>query len=41
MIYGLVLLMLVFMFPQGLAPLFERLSERLARTGRTGTEPRS
>lgn len=39
-IYGLVLLMLVFMFPQGLAPLFERLSERLARVGNATTERR-
>ncbi len=39
--YGLVLLMLVFLFPQGLAPLFEKLSERLARIGKTGSEHRS
>jgi branched-chain amino acid transport system permease protein len=33
-IYGLVLLALVFAFPQGLAPLVERATERLSRLGR-------
>ncbi|MCA0244108.1 MAG: branched-chain amino acid ABC transporter permease [Proteobacteria bacterium] len=33
-IYGFVLLLLVFMFPQGLAPLVERGTEWLARLGR-------
>lgn len=32
-IYGFVLLLLVFIFPQGIAPLVERATERLARIG--------
>jgi len=32
-IYGAVLLLLVFMFPQGLAPLLERATEWLSRVG--------
>lgn len=32
-IYGFVLLLLVFVFPQGLAPLIERATERLSRLG--------
>ena len=35
-IYGLVLLVLVFVFPQGLAPLVERGIERLSRLGGSG-----
>ena len=32
-LYGVVLLVLVFVFPQGLAPLFERVTEFLSRVG--------
>jgi len=41
MIYGFVLLGLVFLFPQGLAPLFQRAAEWLARLGQTGEEKRN
>lgn len=33
-LYGLVLLLLVFVFPQGISPLVERATDRLARPGR-------
>lgn len=37
-LYGLVLLLLVFVFPQGIAPLVERAIERLARLGEKKVE---
>src|SRR5204862_382944 len=37
-IYGFVLLVLVFVFPQGLAPLIERATERLPRLGATAAK---
>lgn len=40
-IYGFVLLGLVFLFPQGLAPLFQRAAERIARIGHGGKEKRN
>lgn len=39
-IYGFVLLGLVFLFPQGLAPLFQSAAERIARLGRGDKEKR-
>jgi branched-chain amino acid transport system permease protein len=36
-LYGFALLILVFIFPQGLAPLFERATEWLARLGGSGS----
>ena len=39
-IYGFVLLGLVFLFPQGLAPLLQRAAERIARLGGAGKENR-
>lgn len=39
-IYGFVLLGLVFLFPQGLAPLFQRAAERIAGVGRGTKEAR-
>jgi branched-chain amino acid transport system permease protein len=39
-IYGVVLLGLVFLFPQGLAPLFHSVAERIARIGQGGKEQR-
>lgn len=39
-IYGFVLLGLVFLFPQGLAPLFQSVAERIARIGQGGKEKR-
>ena len=40
-IYGAVLLVLVFMFPQGLAPLLEKAMDFLSRIGLAGTEEKS
>jgi branched-chain amino acid transport system permease protein len=40
-LYGLVLLVLVFLFPQGLAPLLEKAVERLSRLGRGGGDARA
>ena len=37
--YGFVLLVLVFVFPQGLAPLVERATEWLSRGGSKATSP--
>ncbi len=38
-LYGVVLLVLVFMFPQGIAPLVERMTQALSRLGMKADEP--